>query len=175
MALVVEDGTGRADAESYCSVATASAYHAARGNADWATIASDTVREQCLRKATDYMAVFRTRWDGYRKTSVQALDWPRYMVPMKDSYLYGEFGAAYYDDDIVPAAVQNACAELALKVAQGTDLTPDLSPPVVREKVGPLETEYLPGARQTTRYFGVESMLAPFFCGSTSSMKVSRA
>lgn len=39
MALIFEDGTGRADADSYCSVADADAYLAARGrNATWATL-----------------------------------------------------------------------------------------------------------------------------------------
>lgn len=174
MALVVEDGTGRADAESYCSVATANAYHLARGNAAWAALASDTLREQALRNATDYMAVYRARLAGYRLSSLQALDWPRYMVPMKDAFLYPG-GISYYPSNSVPVGVQNACAELALKAAAGTDLTPDLDPPVVREKVGPLETEYLPGTRQTTTFFAADLLLQPFLCGDGNSMKVSRA
>lgn len=172
MALITEDGTGRADAESYCTVAKANAFHKARGRTEWEEI-DPPAKEQYLRLATDYMAVYRGRWDGYRKTSTQALDWPRYAVPMKDAYVYG--GQNYYPDDEVPLAVQHACAELAFKASQGAELTPDLSPPVVREKLGPIETEYLPGARQTTRFAGVESMLAPFLCASGSSMKVSRA
>jgi hypothetical protein len=172
MALITEDGTGRSDAESYCSVAAADSYHSKRGNSGWTALDVPT-KEQALRKATDYMAAFRGRWEGYRKLSTQALDWPRYLVPVKDA-LDG-FGQAYYADDAVPAAVQNACAELALKTATGTVLAPDLDPPIVREKVGPLETEYLPGTRQTVKFYAVELMLQPFFSGSSTSMKVSRA
>lgn len=51
MSLVTEDGTAKADAESYCTVAFATTYHSDRGNAAWAALASDTVREQLLRPA----------------------------------------------------------------------------------------------------------------------------
>jgi hypothetical protein len=175
MALVVEDGTARADAESYCSVAAADTYHANRGNTVWAAL-TQTVKEQCLRKATDYLvAIYRNAWDGYRKTTTQALDWPRFMVPIKDNFLLYGFGQIYYDDASVPAGVQNGCAELALKVAGGTELAPDLGPEVLREKVGPIETDYAQGARQTTRFYAVENMLQPYLAGGASSRKVSRA
>ena len=39
MSIVTEDGSGRADAETFISVADASAYHADRGNAAWAALA----------------------------------------------------------------------------------------------------------------------------------------
>jgi hypothetical protein len=169
MSLITEDGTGRADAESLCSVADASAYHLARGNSAWAALASDTLREQALRKATDYMAAYRARWAGYRVSSAQALDWPRYEVPMRDVG-----GDAYYPSDAVPAAVRNACAELALR-SLTESLAPDMDAPTIREKVGPIEVERAQGARQTKRFTAVDMMLAPFLCGSSNSMRVSRA
>ena len=52
MSLVVEDGTGKADAESYISVADADTYHSNRGNTDWAALTT-TEKEQLLRGATD--------------------------------------------------------------------------------------------------------------------------
>ena len=165
MALIVEDGTGLAGAESFISVANASAYHTARGNAAWAALASDTIREQCLRKATDYMEqAFRLRWAGYRTTVTQALSWPRGDVPIPDSpgLLAGYPG--YLDDDVVPDAVENACAELALKASSAT-LFDDQSRAVLREKIGPLETEYDPYSAQDVRYKAVEGMLRPYFTG----------
>jgi hypothetical protein len=174
MALEVEDGTGKADAESYISVADASAYHEARGNTAWAGLASDTEREQMLRRATDFMtATYRERWAGYRVSTTQALDWPRYEVPIKDVTVGGQF-PAYYASDEVPVAVQRACAELALRAIDG-DLAPDLDAPVIREKVGPIETEYAVGARQSTVFRAIEGMLAPFFATSGGMLKVSRA
>ena len=49
MALVHEDGTGKTDAESYCSVTFADARHTAFGNSTWT--GADAVKEAALRKA----------------------------------------------------------------------------------------------------------------------------
>jgi hypothetical protein len=175
MALVVETGSARSDAESYISVADASAYHTARGNAAWAALASDTVREQLLRKATDYMLqAYRGRWAGVRVSSTQALDWPRYDVPMTDgpgAFDYG--GVSYYASDSVPAAVARACAELALKAASG-DLVADGSQAVKREKVGPLEIEYQDATTAGTNYRSVEGLLAPFMVANSGQIRLAR-
>jgi hypothetical protein len=166
MALIVEDGTGKADAESYISVADATAYHAARGNAAWATLASDTVREQLLRRATEYMLEsYRQRWQGYRISSTQALDWPRAGVCV-DGYLIAI--------NIVPVEVQRACAELALKAATA-DLAADVGQTARRVKVGPIEKEYAPNASPVKRYRAVDLLLAPFLSGSDMNIKVVRA
>ena len=137
MALIVEDGTGRSDSESYISVADADTYHANLGNATWATLTT-TVKEQLLRKATNYMVqVYRSIWAGIRKNDTQSLDFPRYLVPKYDN------GAmySYYDADSVPKEVKDACCELALK-ANSASLAPDLDRLTKREKIGSLEVEY---------------------------------
>lgn len=178
MALVTEDGSGRSDSESYISVADATAYHAARGNSAWAALATDTVREQLLRKATDAMLqMFAGRWDGTRVSSTQALDWPRYNVPMKDGpanlpYSYGV--RSYYPSNTVPAAVARACAELALRAASG-DLVADGTQAVIREKVGPLEIEYQPGSNDAANYRAIEGMLLPFLKGASGQVNLVRA
>ena len=118
MALIVEDGTGLPNAESFVSVADATADHDARGHASWAALASDTQREQALRRATGYMEqMYRMRWAGARRDARQALSWPRYATPMLDAP--GGYGTlpAYYPMDAVPVVVQQACAELALRAA----------------------------------------------------------
>ena len=153
MALEVEDGTGKATAESFISVTDASAYHTARGNAAWAALASDTVREQCLRKATDYMEqVYRSRWQGCRVSETQALSWPRYDVEVEGHAI---------DSDVVPDAVKRACAELALR-ASAADLNPDLTQGVAREKVGQIEVEYDKASPQFTRYRAIDALLSPY-------------
>lgn len=176
MPLIVENGTGLANAESYISVADATTYHANRGNAAWAALASDTVREQMLRKATDYMeAEYRDRWGGYRVTVTQALSWPRYEVPIKDAAsFYGALGS-YYASDAVPAIVANACAELALRAA-AAELMPDTERAVSRETVGPITVEYEAGSLQATQFDLVENMLRPFFkAGGGMFLPVTRA
>lgn len=172
MALVVEDGTGKADAESYCSVASATAYHAARGNDDWAAL-TDTLREQCLRRATDALVqMFRGRWAGTRVNTTQALDWPRSNVPITDGPGAGRW-TNYYPFDTVPAAVANACAELALR-AITADLIADGSQALIREKIGPLEIEYQPGSNDGANYRAIESMLAPFLSANSGQIHLVR-
>lgn len=167
MALVVETGAGLSTAESYISVTDASTYHTNRGNAAWAALASDTVREQCLRKATDYMLQnYRELWKGIRMTATQALDWPRAYV-YTTPYLNGAVGEYPYlvADDIVPTEVARACAELALK-ASTNELNPDLAKDVITQTVGPISTTYSASSPQQKRYRAIDMMLAPYINSS---------
>jgi hypothetical protein len=171
MALVVEDGTGLSTAESFISVADASTYHANRGNTAWATLSPDTC-EQVLRKATDYMTeAYRTRWAGSRVSTTQALDWPRYAVPMRDVGLDGS--TALYPSNAVPQAVKSACAALALK-ASIADLTPDLSQAVKSKKVGQVEVVYQDYSAATKTYRAIDNILAPLLVNG-GGLRVSRA
>jgi hypothetical protein len=153
MALIVEDGSVVAGAESFISVEDATAYFAALGNATWSGLASDTVREQLLRKAAIFMeGRYGLRWKGDRVSEDQVLGWPRANV-YANGYLL--------DDDAVPEAVKRACAELAVR-ASADDLLPDAEAQVVQETVGPLSVTYAPGARQGTAYKAVDALLAPY-------------
>ena len=153
MSLIVEDGSVVTGAESYISVADATTYNTARGNAAWAALTTDALREAALRKATDFMRqVYRSRWQGYKVNEDQALDWPRYDVEVE--------GYAV-DSDIVPTEVKNACAELALK-ASAAELNPDLTQGVAREKVGQIEVEYDKASPQFTRYRAIDALLSPY-------------
>lgn len=181
MAIVVEDGTGKADAESYISVADASTYHTARGNTAWAALASDTVREQMLRRATEYITgKYRLRWKGYRVSATQALDWPRSLVVRPDYAYAGSNGQTviggdyYFPSDEVPVEVVRACAELALRAISGP-LADDLGQKVKREKVGPIENEYVDGAPATVTYTAIDNMLAPFLKSLGLFVPVTRA
>lgn len=163
MALEVEDGTGKSNAEAYISAADADTYHTNRGNTDW----TGSGKEAALRKATDYMTQrYTNRWKGCRVTSTQALDWPRHTVT--------KHGFAV-DSDEVPVEVQRACAELALKVVNGTVLAPDLTQAVTKEQVGPLVTEYLPGGDPSPVFQAIDMMLAPLLEGSSNSVRIHRA
>lgn len=159
MALVVETGTGNATAESYISVVDASTRHTNLGNTAWAALASDTVREQYLRRATEYMeGAYRQRWKGYKKTSTQALSWPR-----DDVYLDYSVGGPdnLVSNTIVPADVKNACADLALKAATVT-LAADIGKSVVSEKVDVIEVEYDTNAPAYTQYRAIDMQLSAY-------------
>lgn len=168
MSLIVEDGSGMADAESYTSVTEAGIYHANFGNTAWAAL-TVAQQEAALRNATQYMlATYRTRWLGLRASIVQALDWPRIGVILQDT-------ASYFVDlrlsytvqaNIVHPLVVNACAVMALKAATQGDLMPDLDQRTTMEKVGPMQINYDRFSPQARRFRSVDMLLNPLLDGS---------
>ena len=157
MALVVEDGTGLATAESYLSVVGADAHHTSRGTAEASWVDLDTeVKEQCLRRATDYMLqTYRGRWKGYLVLpQTQALDWPRYQVYPDASFLYA------IASNSVPIEVKRACAELAVR-ANVAELAIDVEPgTVLSEQVGSIAVTYANTGQRLVRYTAVDHGLA---------------
>lgn len=151
-------------AESYCSVADADAHHSARGNTLWATLTT-TEKEQALRRSTDHMGVYAQRWKGLRSYPTQALDWPRAGVVVNG------YEVSY---QVVPSVVAKACAELAFRAAKA-ELAPDIGAQKQSVKVGPIETTYANGTRQTPKYQAVDTMLAPYLAGSAGQVRVVRA
>ena len=165
MALEVETGTGSATAESYASVTQADTRLAALGMTNWATL-EVAEKEQALRRATQFMEQrYRDKWKGTRLYRAQALSWPRYGAIVDDFDV---------DSTVVPAEVKNACADLAVK-ALAEDLNPDLTRAVIREKVGPLETEYSAHSPQGTRFVSVDQALGPFLRGGGANVRLVRA
>jgi len=168
MALITEDGTGRADAESLCTVAYADAYHDARGNMVWATL-STTEKEQALRRSTDYLErTYAMRTCGYRAKTTQALAWPRYMVRR-----HGGARCEYWPSDAIPNPLAQICAEMAFKAGQG-ELDQDIDRIIKSETVGPLKTEYM-DSNGVVRYRQIDKMMAQFIEGSSSSISMVRS
>lgn len=167
MALVVEDGTGKTDAESYISVTDADTRQASLGETDWAALET-AAKEQLLRKATNYMTQkYRDSWKGYRTSTTQLLCWPRSGVVVDLS--------TTIDVDSLPADIANACSDLALTANDG-ELLADTTRPVIEKTIGPLTTKYGEGAAQATRYNAVESILRPYLDGlGNNSIALERA
>ena len=137
MAVNVEDGTGLTDSNSFVSLTDATSYHEARGqDTAWAAISSDK-REDLLVQATDFLNdEMMFPWRGTRKTTEQALAWPRSGVQER----YGQS----VGDSVVPTRVANATAELAL-ILNSTELHPTIQfdkGNIRKEKVDVIETEY---------------------------------
>lgn len=136
MAVVVEDGTGLANANSYASEADADTYTSERGIASWAALAPGD-KSSALIRATDYLKAYT--WKGVRAVSTQALDWPR-------RYVYDGEGTLVASN-VVPAALKKACIELAHRAAAGpltVDPEYDASgrlPTKIITKVGPIDKE----------------------------------
>lgn len=162
MTLVVEDGTAKADADSYCTVAFADSYHSDRGNAAWADL-SDAEKEQALRKATDYLMLeYGTRWKGARQYERQALDWPRWGARV-DGFDVG------HDD--VPKDVQKATASLALRASSG-DIAPDITQQVKREKVDVVEVEYQDHSSAEVQFREIDGLLRKYLQGGANAVPI---
>lgn len=154
MALIVEDGSIVAGAESYISVVEAADYLTGRGDIAFSALALSE-QESALRRATDYLTQkYRTRWRGERAVSSQSLDWPRQGVVTPE----GELSAS-----LVPLDVKRACAEMAVRAISSV-LNPDIDPAaaVTKEKVGPVEVEYLGVPAGRLSYQAVDGLLSVY-------------
>lgn len=154
MALVLEDGTGLTNSESYVDVDYVDAYFLKRGITEWASL---TNREQLIIRAMDYIENNYT-YQGAKLISTQALQFPR--------LINGE--------TVYPIAIKNALCELALKANIG-DLLQDTGKTTIREKVGTLEVEYDSNQDDLTSYNYVNKLLAPYLVSTSSfSYSISR-
>lgn len=171
MALVVEDGTGLATAESYISAADAVTYATnIYGASDTFVVASLTVQEIALRRAAQTLdAIYSERWKGIRIKGGQGLDWPR-------SSIFDDDGFAVASNS-VPQGVQRAQVELARRLNAGTDPLSDekRGGAVRRQTVGPISIEYMDRASAGVEIPVVERLLADFIAGSEAIAMVARA
>jgi len=153
--LIIEDGTSKPDSNSYVSVADARIYASNRG-----TIFTGTDDEVAamLIQAMDYLEAQACLYQGCKTLPQQALEWPRTGV-----CIHGQ----PFPTDAIPSQLIAAQVQLAMAVQAGYSLLPNYSAAdfVIREKVGPIETEYAnPVAVGIAPTFGaVDALLAPLF------------
>lgn len=155
MTLQVELGTASALSDSYSSLSEADAYLDSRGRVAWAQLDDDT-KEQCLRRACDYMTQrYRLEWKGRRVSPLQALDWPRWDVQLPD--LYGTINA-YVPPTSIPTILKNAQIELAF-LASTNDLDPPRETRTVSKQVGPIKVVYDMDSPDVKKFTFVDNML----------------
>lgn len=135
MALIVEDGSIVAGANTYASASEVT---------DWATARGFTIStvqaelEQALIKAMDYFESFAEQFLGEMTDPAnQALQWPRQDVTINTLLV---------PVNSIPDQVKTAQIVIAYEFLQGNDLLatdqPMMQGQVVEEKVGPLMTRY---------------------------------
>lgn len=171
MSLIVEDGTGKSNADSYVTLAECDAYHVNLGNSDWEIDEEDAAnvakRENAIKKATAFIDMrYGGRFKGVRSTAEQALLFPRDGISDNDGYVL----------ENVPTAVKRATCEAALKIFLGADLMPDLDRggKIISETVGPISTTYSSSAPAGTKYETIENLLRSCLNGG-ASVKMIRA
>lgn len=163
--MVVEDGTGLVNADSFCSLDFADEYFETRANSLWT--GTDDAKEAAIIRASDYI---EQRWSHRFKGEKQFPDNPQSL----------SFPRLYIDaDDSVPLGVKRACAEYALRALSG-ELAPDASYDSngqslsrKRTKVGPIETDltYTQGGTGSTAptfrpYPAADAWLRPYLLPS---------
>ena len=129
MALVIEDGTGVAGAESYATAAELTTYATDRG----ITLTGDA--EELLLRANDYLETLQ--FIGYKLTKDQSLQWPRADVTIDG------FG---YQSDELPSELKVAQMEVAIAADQEAGPFAVISRETKREKFDVFETEYADSA-----------------------------
>lgn len=131
MALVIEDGTLVAGANSFATRAELIAYAAARGK----TLANDATTDGRALQAMDWLWA-QDNFCGDLVSSEQTTPFPRKGVVEGDEeedYVYS-----------IPGAVKQVQLFLAFEASQGKTLISaiDASPLLKRRKVGPMEREF---------------------------------
>jgi hypothetical protein len=132
MALIVEDGSIVANANSYVDETAIVAFALDRG----VTITTpDATKFGIL--AMDYLSLFDDEWKGEQvDAATQTLAWPR-----EDVFI----NCVELPSDTIPAKLKTAQLQLTLYASQGIILVPTGNTSggvIIREKIGPIETQY---------------------------------
>jgi hypothetical protein len=161
MALIVETGTGRDDAESFNSVIELDARATAKGAryASWLVLA-DSAKEAAAREGIIPLLPLEPRFLGTRLNDDQRLPFPRVGCTYRDGRPIAE--------DAIPWEIREAHFELSFRASVAA-LLPDLKQggAVKKVKVGPIEKEMQDGAAGGTARPQVAAILAPLIGASS--------
>lgn len=168
MPLIVEDGTGIADANSYVNLTSARDLAAMRG----ITLSIDDIELTAqLIQAADRLTSYESRFTGERVTGDQGLSFPR-----NYACRYGK----PLSNTSIPKELKLAQITLADYIESGFNLwASPVVEGVIREKVGPIETEYAESIVSETalgnpEFAQIESILEPLFIPFSINFAVSR-
>lgn len=132
--LVVENGTGLPDANSYCDLDFAIEYCTMKGYTDWLKL-SENQQKIFIIRGTEFVDNFYT-WKGIRHRQSQSMAFPRDDIYDDDRYPV----------DGIPDKLKKACIEAAFLNASSSAntlfSTKDENGKVKKQKVDTLEVEY---------------------------------
>lgn len=146
--IVVEDGTGKTNSNSYVSESDFGTYATDRGVTISGTAAV------LLIQAMDWIE--SQPFQGVKNTDAQALQWPRYGVYI-DSYAVGS--------DEIPQLLIDALCEAAIAIDGGNNPLANVDRSVKREKVDVIEVEYMDGTRDSVYLKAAETKLQKLLGG----------
>ena len=147
--IIVEDGTLVTNANSYVSEADLSTYASDRG------VTITGTNAVLLIQAMDYIESLS--YIGTRYTEDQALVWPRSGAVKFVNYTY--------DVDEIPQLLIDGLCETALAIDAGNNPIADTDRATKKEKVGPLEVEYMDNAASKVIVKKINTKLKPLLNG----------
>jgi hypothetical protein len=178
MAVIVEDGNGLSNSNSYVSDAELVSYATSRGIT---LIASTTV---LLIKSTDWLET--KIFIGNKGSQNQALQWPRipyspvplgtlsyaplYMFP-----IYLSVDGYIITATMIPGRLKKAQLEAAIQMDAGYDVNAVMEQDVLSEQVGPIKVEYQQGSSSQVYLPVAEKILAPLLSKGTGNIAVGRS
>lgn len=155
--LIVEDGSGTPDANSYVTYDEFTDYLTLYNYTDLLLLTESSLVSGLL-KGTDYTETFS--YKGVKTYSSQFLQFPRLECFPTGQELPLPF-------DAIPSKLKRAQMTAAIEQLKGTDLLPTVAAAdfVKREKVGPIETEYsdaLKTGMTTPTFYSVDALLQDY-------------
>lgn len=146
--LVVEDGTGKEDSNSYADLTYADSYFAVGNNATWASY-SIGARKSALIKAGEYIDL--REFIGQKNTAAQAMQWPRTGARV-DGFLIAS--------NEIPKSLKDAQCQAAIRAAVG-EILPDIEPgSVTEETVDVISIKYSDNSNNgVTKYQAIDKLL----------------
>jgi len=162
MPLVVEDGTGLANANCYVSNDYIDVYAEDRSWTDW-TAASDEAKEAAMIEATTYLDTSYS-WKGSISLLTQALAWPRLGVTDREGRTMTG----------VPARIKDACCELARLKLSGALVTARTEAEVQSLQAGSVSITYAQGSRvkEAERFAWVDRLLVGLQSGRAGGVNI---
>lgn len=155
VSMVIEDGSGVENANSYVALDYARQWALNRG----VTLSADDEELKAqLISACDWIESNEERIKGMRVAASQSLSFPRAGI-----FLNGE----EFPDNEIPTQVKQAQVSVAMAIAKGTIALPNVASEeaIKSERVGPIATEYRTDAISVgeTKFTQAESLLRPLY------------
>ena len=157
LTLIVEDGTGVQNANTYLTVAEAETILDNLGYSFDAALSEDQ-KEQFLIRSASYLESFWNQYQGNKNSCDQGLQWPRY-------------GACIYNcavaNDVVPDQIKQAQALGTYYESNSQSLQPITSGQTVKMKeiAGAVKKEYFDNGSVdgVTQFRDIQNLLKPTF------------
>ncbi len=152
--LTLETGTGLTNSNAYCDADFAEEYHEDERLhvSDW-TGADDDDKDKALIWATNILDT-RINWSGYKKSTTQALRWPRYSVLDLDGHTLSS--------SEIPVWLKQATAELARYLIASDRYAESDTRGIKKMKVGSLAMEMDKYDRASVMPQAVLDLCAPY-------------